>query len=138
MPVWLTAKLMTYGAIGIVSVVLSMWLYGAVKNHFNDINSLEEALANERIARNRVEVSLKAERETIALKEQHLKDLTAIRDAAQKQIDDIRTQAEKDKEVLYDRERFARVVEAKPELVEKLSNKATKRVFEELTTIINN
>ena len=137
MPTWITKKLIGYALAGLLALILSGWLYTAVKNHFIDAANTKQTLANEIIKRNRAEVSLAAMVETIALKEKHLADLVAIRDEAQQKIDLIRIKAEKDKEVLLDRERLDRVIAAKPQLVENLSNKATERVFQNLADIYN-
>ena len=137
MPTWITGKLISYGIAGLAAVILSGWLYTAVRNYFINAENTRQELSNEIIRRTRAEDSLASIQDTIALKEAHLAELVQIRAEAQKKIDDIRVRTEKDKEVLMDRERLARVVGGKPELVETLSNKATERVFKNLADIYN-
>jgi hypothetical protein len=137
MPVWLTGKLIGYALAGLFAAGLLTAGYVKVRNYFVSQDNLRVELSNATARANRAEVSLKAELIANQLREQHVNAIREIRAETQQEIAEIRDKAELNKEVLEDRARLSRVALAKPELVQKLSNRATRRVFNELETIYN-
>lgn len=134
---FLSIKLIVYALGGLVLAGGSLWLYKTVQNHFISVDNLHTQISNERERAMRAEVSLGALEQTVQLRAAHSKELTKIRAASQAKIDTIRATTDKQKEVLQDRDRLKRVTIAKPGLVEKLANRATKRVFNDLEAIYN-
>jgi len=137
MPVWLTWKLIGYAAGAVLGLSVLAWAYTGVKNHLIGIDNLHVELSNERDRANRAEVSLAAERLVTSLREEQAEKLAQVRKEAQERIDTIRDEAQEQKDVLMDRARLERVTVAKPKLVEKLANRATERVFDDLEVIYN-
>ncbi len=134
---FLTAKLIMYAVIGLIGFGGLMWAYKAIGNHFIGIDNLQTQLSNTEARANRAEVSYGALQLTTKLREEHSRALTAIRSEHQGKIDTIRTDTNKSKEVLEDRERLSRVTTAKSGLVQSRANKATKRVFDGLESTFN-
>ena len=130
-------KLIIYAVGGLILAGGLAWGYRAVQNHFVGVENLHTEISNERDRANRAEVSLGALEQTVELRRSHAKELTRIRAESQGKIDQIRETTDKQKEVLQDRDRLKRVTIAKPGLVEKLANRATKRVFNDLEAIYN-
>ena len=116
---------------------LLLWGYTAARNHFISVDNLHVELSNERDRANRAEVSLGALQMTVDLREKHADELVTIRAESQARINAIREDTQKSKDVLEDRERLKQVTIAKPGLVEKLANKATRKVFDDLEAIYN-
>lgn len=137
MPSTIVLKLIGWGVAGLMLTGMGLWAYRAVQNHFIGIDNIRVELGNERDRANRAEVSLGALEQTVALREQHALALTEIRAESQDKIDEIRDRSNKNKEVLEDKERLKRVAIAKPELVERMSNRATEKVFADLEDIFN-
>ncbi len=128
------------GKIGLVVVALGL-LYGGYKvvgNHFKGIQNLETTISNERDRANRAEVSLGALEMTVDLREQFALDKATIRADSQARIDAIRDETNKDKAVLTDRERITKLSVAKPKLMERMGNRATEKIFNDLEVIYNN
>lgn len=134
---FLSMKLIGFAVGGLVLAGGSLWLYKTVQNHFQSVANLQVQISNERERAYRAEVSLGALEQTVELREEHAKAVTAIRAESQTAIDTIRATTDKQKEVLQDKERLKRVTIAKPKLVEKLANRATGKVFENLESIYN-
>lgn len=134
---FLSMKLIGFAVMGLVLAGGSLWLYKTVQNHFIGVDNIRVQLSNERERAMRAEVSLGALEQTVALRAAHSKELIKIRADSQAKIDTIRATTDKQKEVLQDRDRLKRVTIAKPGLVEKLANRATKRVFNDLEAIYN-
>ena len=132
-----TMILIKQAVIVLISGLLLFGGYRVIKNHFIGIDNLHVQLSNESDRANRAEVSRDALKLTMELKEAHAIALAQQREASQQKIDAIRKEAQEEMRVLEDRARLNRLVIAKPGLVENLSNKATKRVFDDLETTFN-
>ena len=138
MPNWITAKLAGYVVAGLLASGVLLKVYSVVENYFTGVSNTRIELANERIKRERSDTSLALLRATVELQDEHDLVIEELRFQYDQDVDQLRLDAEAQIMVLEDRERLARVTSAKPKLVEKLANRATKERFNELETIINN
>ena len=138
MPVWITSKLIGYTLLSVLGIAIALKAWNMLGNYFNEVENTRIELSNERIKRERADTSLALLRNTVELEDTHELAVKQIREEYQNEIFAIRTEAEQQIAVLEDRERFQKVVNAKPGLVEKLANKATKERFDELEIIFNN
>ena len=138
MPNWITTKLAGYVVAGLLASGVLLKIYSVADNYFNEVGNTRTELANERIKRERADTSLALLQAAVELQDEHDLVIEELRFQYDQDVDQLRLDAEAQIMVLEDRERLARVTSAKPKLVEKLANRATKERFNELETIINN
>ncbi len=114
-----------------------LWAYRAVENHFIGVDNLRTQLFNVTQRANEEELARKLLEETNKINAAHDAYNEKNRIKHQDEIDSIYKKNQKDMKVLEDRDRFSRVTIAKPGLVQKLSNAATEKVFEDLENTFN-
>jgi len=137
MPVWLTGKVIGYALAGLLTLGVGLKLYSVVKNHFIDYRNTQTTLSNEMRLKERAISSYESLKLATELDKKHRTELEAIKSQHTAEIEELRVKAEREKDVLRDRERMTRLAIEKPGLVEKLVNRATKARFDELEIIIN-
>jgi len=137
MPVWLTGKVIGYALAGLLTLGVGLKLYSVVKNHFIDYRNTQTTLSNEMRLKERAISSYESLKLATELDKKHRTEMEAIKSQHTAEIEELRVKAEREKDVLRDRERMTRLAIEKPELVEKLVNRATKARFDELESIIN-
>lgn len=133
----LTSVLIKWGLIALLSGGAVLFVYSKVSDYFLGVANTRQTLANERILRERAEVSLASEVAARVQADAHQEMLDSLRQEHQDAMNALRDKADKDKDVLIDRERLTRLSLAKPGLVEKLGNAATRKRFEEIEHHIN-
>ena len=137
MPVWLTGKVIGYALAGLLTLGVGLKLYSVVKNHFIDYRNTQTTLSNEMRLKERAISSYESLKLATELDKKHRTEMEAIKSQHTAEIEELRVKAEREKDVLRDRERMTRLAIEKPGLVEKLVNRATKARFDELEIIIN-
>ena len=137
MPVWLTGKVIGYALAGLLTLGVGLKLYSVVKNHFIDYRNTQTTLSNEMRLKERAISSYESLKLATELDKKHRTEMEAIKSQHTAEIEELRVKAEREKDVLRDRERMTRLAIEKPGLVEKLVNRATKARFDELESIIN-
>jgi hypothetical protein len=135
------AILMKYLPHILIGLVLTVGLgkgYVMVKNHFIEAENTRILLSNERIDHERTRAELTSLQSTVALEDAHREMLTQLQETHKAEMVVLREEANDAKEVLEDRDRLQRVSAAKHELVTKLANRASGKVFDDLEDIYNN
>lgn len=138
MPMWITGKLIGYLLAGLLTAGLLWKGYDLAADYFNGVNNTRTELSNERIKRERADMSLAILRNTVLMEDQHEIVIEQLIKQFDKDIEKLRLESEEQIAVLNDRARLKRVTDAKPKLIEKLANNATKERFDELENIFNN
>lgn len=138
MPVWLTGKLIGYGVGFLLVSGIALKGYGFVKGLVFDFKDLNTKLANERIEKERTEFKYSALAAAVEREDRHRDDLRVLRESHSEQLTTIRDEKTAQKAVLEERERFSRLVDAKPGILQRLANKATQERFDELESLLNN
>jgi hypothetical protein len=133
---WL--KIVKWIVVILLATIFTWKGYNYMGDFFGQIADTKTKLSNERIKRERVDAELAVLRSTITLKEKHDAQIVALRKNYQDQMDALREEAAEQVKVLKDRERLERLTIAKPKLVERLANKATKDRLDELESVYNN
>jgi hypothetical protein len=137
MPVWITNKLIGY-ALGALLASGLLWKgYDLIRDNINAVEDAKMELTNERVRRERADVSLALLQNTVMLEDRHDIIVSELKSQFEADVARLRTENEDQIKVLVDRERLQRVTMAKPKLIEKMANKATQERFSELETIIN-
>ncbi len=139
--IWIGKKLLAFGIgkllSGIAVSALLVWGYSAVRNHFIEAENTRTQLSNMTIKYERERVSRESMEMVHAIEKTHDIEVAGLRAAATAEMAEIRKETQKHKDVLADRERLERLSKAKPGLLSKLGNKATKKRMEELENIYN-
>ena len=132
---WMTIAFKALG--GVAMAGLLWWGYDTVRDHFIEQENLRTQVSNLTLELEREKMSRESMQMLQAVQEMHNMEMTGLRKESTDRINEARTETQKHKDVLADRERLARVSKAKPGLLSKLGNRATEKRFESLEAIYN-